>query len=505
MRIKNTLYNSIIAILSYLALAVLGFVLRKFFLQYLPAEYLGYEGLFSDIFSILSVGELGINGVILYKMYPAIANDDEYELSRLMSVYQVLYRIVGSFIAAVGLILIPFLQIIIKDNTLRWSYVYLVYLLQLVVSLCTYFLAYKRVMLVATMREAIATKIETTCSFASTVIKIIVILATKNYILYILTGVLNNVAQNALVARRVNKEYGYVKKPVKITREDIRELGIGKDLKNNMVQKLSTAIYGGTDSILISALIGITQVGMMSNYTLISGHMTQLMSKLLNPFQVSIGNFVHSDNQDRAEDMFGMFDRISFFMGSFISVSFFVLYNPFIQLVFGQKYLFGTLYVLMFSINQYILYNHKFLYFFRAAFGKFEMDKWYAFAAAVLNIICSVIFSKYIGVAGIILGTVIGHMGFWIGRVKVVYSEYLQSSVYKYIGKQLVNTLLWIAEMAVAFYLARLTSDDWTGFILKALICLIVPNLANFLLYLKTNDMKMIFEYVHKTGSTIRS
>lgn len=504
MRIKNTLYNSIVSVLSYIVLAVLALTLRKFFLIYLPTEYLGYEGLFSDIFAILGVADLGINGIIMYKMYPAIAENDENTLARLMSVYKVLYRIVGCAIAVIGIILVPFLKLIIRDNTLNWSYVYVVYGLQLVVSLCGYFLAYKRVILVAMMREAVAVKIETTCSLCSNILKIAVILVTKNYILYILVGVLNNVVMNALVAHKAGKEYPYIRKSIKISKADIKELGIGHDIKNNMVQKLCTAIYGGTDSILISAILGIAKVGLLTNYSLISGYVTNLFTKLLNPFQASIGNYVHSEDQSRKQEMFNMFDRLSFFMACFVSTAFFCLYEPFIEVLFGSRYLLGTMYVLMFSLNQYIAYNHKFLYFYRASFGKFELDKWYAFAAAVLNVACSVIFAQWMGIAGIILGTIIGHMGFWIGRVKVVYSEYLTSSVLKYIAKQALNLLIFAVEMFGCAWICQQIPVSIFGLIIRVLLVLIVPNVLNFLIFFKTRDMKMIFEYLGKAKKSLK-
>ncbi len=506
MRIKRTLYNIIVAIGSYALIAVVAVILRKFFLQYLPTEYLGYEGLFSDLFAILSIADLGIHSIILYKMYPAIESGDEALISKLMSVYKLLYRIVGTGIAAVGLLLIPFLHFIIKDNTLEWSYVYMVYILQLVVALCAYFLAYKRVMFVATMRESEATKIETACTLSSHLIKIAVILLTKNYIAYLLVGVANNIISNALIAKSVNKQYPYVAKSTKITRQDIQELGIGHDLGNNFIQKICTAIYGGTDGILISALIGIKAVGLLTNYSLITGYVTTLAGKLLSPFQVSIGNFVHSKDENdisRKNEMFHMFDRMSFFIASFISVSFFVLFNPFIEFVFGAEFLLGSLYVLFFSVNQYIAYNHKFLYFYRSAFGKFELDKWYTALAAVLNIALSIILSKPLGIAGIMLGTVIGHMGFWVGRVLVVYKEYMTESSLIYIRNQIVNLLLWALEMGLTYYLSTFLPISLLGIAGRIGLVLIIPNAINFLVFLPTRSMKMIFEYIKKSKKTI--
>lgn len=69
MRIKNVLKNSTYSIAFYGVLAALGLISRKAFVYFLSIELLGYEGLFANIFSILSLAELGVSSVITYSLY----------------------------------------------------------------------------------------------------------------------------------------------------------------------------------------------------------------------------------------------------------------------------------------------------------------------------------------------------------------------------------------------------------------------------------------------------
>lgn len=505
MRIKRTLYNSMYAIASYFLIAILGLVMRKVFLVYLSTDYLGFEGFFGDLFTILSVGELGIAGIIQYKIYKAIAEDNHDDERRIMAMYKLLYRIVGFSILAIGLLIIPFFRFFIKGNSLEWRSVYIIYGLQLTAAICNYFLAYKRIMIVAHLREAEITKIETGCTILGYVVKIVIIFIFNSYLMYLAVGILNNILANYIIARKVDKEYPYIKERVKITRDDIKELQIGKDLKNNVVQKISMAIYSGTDSILITSLIGIAQTGLVSNYTLIIGQVSRVLTKLLDPFQAAIANFIHSEGAGEHDDMFHMFDRISFFMACFISTSFFVLFNPFISLMFGEKFLMPVAYVVAIVSNQYITYNHKFLSYYRGAFGKFELDKPYIVTAAILNLTMSIILAKPLGVAGIMLGTSIGHMGFWIGRARVVYSEYVKESIAKYILRQIINLAICVAEMGLTFYACTFFSNDLPGFILKALMCVLIPNVANLIIFAGSNDMKTIMIYVKKSIAVVKN
>lgn len=482
-----------------MSLAILALVIRKFFLDRLPTEYLGYEGLFTDIFAVLSIADLGLASVISYRMYPALAKNDENTLYKLMAIYKLIYRYVGIGIGVVGVLLIPLLKFIIKGNQLNWNYVYIVYFLQLVTSLCGYFLAYKRVMLVVSQRESEVTKIEWRCTIISHILRIVVLLTLANYILYLLVSVISNIATNSIISRKVDKEYPYlVRKGEKITRADIKELGIGKDIKNNIFQKICGAIYGGTDSILISAIIGISEVGLLNNYSLISGHVSNLFTKILNPFQAAISSYVHDETATNKDGMFHMFDRLGFFMASFITTSYIVLFNPFISLVFGEKYLLPWLFVIAFSINQYIAYNHKFVCFFRGSFGKFEIDKYYTFAAALLNIVFSIVLSLKIGIAGIFFGTIIGHMGFWIGRAKVVYSEYVEERISRYVLRQIVNVILCFLEVAATYFVCSYLPNSILGFCGRLLACLIIPNAVNLIIFCKSEDFKLMKEYFKK-------
>ena len=52
-RVKNTLRNSIIGFISYGIKIILSFIARTYFIKILGVEYLGVNGLFSNILSIV--------------------------------------------------------------------------------------------------------------------------------------------------------------------------------------------------------------------------------------------------------------------------------------------------------------------------------------------------------------------------------------------------------------------------------------------------------------------
>ena len=170
----------------------------------------------------------------------------------------------------------------------------------------------------------------------------------------------------------------------------------------------------------------------------------------------------------------------------------------------GDGYTVGVGYVLFFSLNQYVMWNHRFITYYRTAFGKYEEDRNYILAGAILNIVCSIALAKPMGIAGIMLGTIIGHVGFWVGRVKVVYREYVDEPIRKYILRQIRNLLILTVELLLLFFLCNRISDNIIGFAGKMLLCIIIPNGINFLLFYRTKEMKLAMRYAGHVKELIK-
>lgn len=287
-------------------------------------------------------------------MFPAFAKKDKEEINKIIAIYKLLYRFVGLAIFIIGICLLPFLKFIVSEQKTSWNYIYIVYLIQLLASLCTYFLAYKRLMFIVDQKEYICTKADTFCSVVMNVIRLAVIILFNSYILYLVTSLVTNIASNIIISNKIKKEYPFLNESTKVTFKDIQSLGIKNDLKNNIVQKICTTIYSGTDNIIVSTFLGISKVGILANYYLIQSYITKFFTKLLSPFQMSIGNYIYSEDTESGGMFFRMFDFISFFIATIISISYMVLLNPFIELWLGSNYLLSNGFVFFFVFNQYI-------------------------------------------------------------------------------------------------------------------------------------------------------
>ena len=108
--IKNISANIMYQVLSF----VLSFVSRTVFIQVLGVGYLGINGLFNDVLSMLNLAELGFGTAMTYSMYKPLAEKDYDTLAGLTHFYKKVYRIIAFSIALIGILLVPFLPYLVN-------------------------------------------------------------------------------------------------------------------------------------------------------------------------------------------------------------------------------------------------------------------------------------------------------------------------------------------------------------------------------------------------------
>lgn len=177
MRTKYTIINTIVNIGGQFLTMLLAFVGRMVFIRYLSAAYLGVNGLFTDVLSILSFAELGIGTAMVFSMYEPAARDDEAKLARLMNLYKWMYRAVAASVLLFGLILLPFLPYLIKGGE-GIENIRLIYMMYVLSSASSYLLNYKNSIYQAYQKSYIRAGWGMVCDCIRTVLQIIVLILT---------------------------------------------------------------------------------------------------------------------------------------------------------------------------------------------------------------------------------------------------------------------------------------------------------------------------------------
>ena len=206
MRRFRALKNSGFAIISQIIIVILRFLNRRVLVMFLSQEYLGVNGLFSDILNMLSVAELGVGSAIIFAMYKPFAEQDIRRVQALVQFYKSSYLKIGCGVTLAGLALTPFLNFFIKDPG-SIENLKAIYCITLLNSTITYFFSYKTTMLSVGQRNYIQNIVDVIFRVLQLLGQIVILFLTQNYILYLAVQFLCTTGSYFVLSRISQKQY----------------------------------------------------------------------------------------------------------------------------------------------------------------------------------------------------------------------------------------------------------------------------------------------------------
>ncbi len=495
-RTSKSLKNIRFAVMGQLLGLIISFISRKVFVMILTQEYLGLNGLFTNILSILAISEMGVGTAIIYSMYKPIADNDTEKIKSLMQLYKKAYTIIGCFILIVGISITPFITSFISNVPDISESIYIIYIMYVVNTAASYFFIYKRSLIIANQNRYIATYYRYLMYFILNVCQIVALLATHNFYLYLGLQIANTIIENVLVSRKADKLYPYLKdKNVKpLEKADKKE--ITKNVGALMCHKIGGAVVNGTDNILLSRFIGVVVVGIYSNYYMISNALSTVYGLVFQSITASFGNLnVQADNERKVK----VFNQM-FFLGAWVACfctsCLIALFNPFITLWLGNEYLFTLPLVIVISLNFFIKTMRQPALTAREAMGLFWYDRYKPIFEASINLGSSIVlclwlrsFGEQYGVLGVFLGTAISSVStnLWV-EPYVLYKYGFKTKLRSYFYRYGYYTTLTVIASLGAFYLCKNISVTLGGFIIRLLICAVVPNAVFIIGNFKTQE-----------------
>ncbi len=496
-RKKAVFKNLIVGIAGQLFNQILGFISRTVFIQQLGVVYLGINGLFSNIFSILSLVELGVGSAIIFSLYKPLAEKDESKIEALMSLYSKAYNIIGTVILTLGITLIPFLKYIIKDqpNIPHFILIYFLYLLNTVSS---YFFAYKRSLFNADQKNYINVINNNVFTLITKILQIIILIFTKNFLLYLLVQIICTFFSNLDITIRANINYPYIKNKtgVKLPVEDLKN--IKKNIVSLFLLRIGSVVVSGTDNLLISSFVGLRWVGIYSNYVMLISIIQAFITQIFNSITASVGNLVNSESKEKSIDIFYKIFFINFIIYSFSCISLFVLLNPFIRLWIGKEFLLPTGVVLLIVFNIYLMGIRNVLWIFNNTLGFFYFFRYMPFIEATINLGVSIILLKSLGIVGVFLGTLTSTVTTYIfAEPYILYKNYFKVSLSTYFVKYFNYMTVLVVTGYIVWYLTSLINNsNWIGFFLKAIITCILICLIFLIVFYRTKEFKYFISLI---------
>lgn len=503
-RTKNSIRNSSVSIITQISTVIMDFIVKTIFIAVLGGEYLGVNGLFANIITLLSLADLGIGVAIPYSLYKPLAEGDTKKIQGLMNFYRRIYNIIGLTVLGIGISLTPFLSFIIKDmpNIPGLSFIYILFVTH---SALSYFFVYKRFLIESDQKGYIISKITFICSLLLNIVRVTLLLLTKNFIIYLFCSIVFVIIQNLWYSHKANKLYPYIKEKnnEKISEKDKKE--ISKNVSALLIYKVGGVVTNGTDNIIISKFIGLVVVGIYSNYILIINSINNVLIQVFNSITASVGNLVATNNE-RSKYIFEKLNFFNFYIYSLFGICLFILINPFMNIWLKGDYTLSFLVALFLAINFYIAGMQSVTNSFRTAYGLFYKARFRPILMIIINLVVSVILVVPFGIPGVILGTIISRVltVAWIDPY-VIYKYGFKDEVKEYYKRYIYYFIIFMLSGFILYYLGTFFNlNNLFVWILYALIIIGLYNLIIYLIFRKTDEYKFFEEKMLKLLKKIK-
>lgn len=484
-RTKNSALSLVTGLGGQAFNEALRFITRTVFIYTLGKMFLGINGLFAEIMTMLSLTNLGVGTAIIYRLYKPIAENDDHQVRVLLKFYKKAYQIIGCVILVLGLCLLPFLDILIKDYDrlgtlgLNAEVVYLLFLGQSVVSY--FFFAYRNCVFSADQKQYIINSVNIITNIITAALQIAVLFIWKDFIVYLLIGIIDNILKNIVVAILTYKKYpNYFKKEHdSLPKKEVKLMF--KDCGALLVYKMSVVINKSSGNLILSAFIGLAIVGLYSNYVMLYAATTMLIAQVLSSIKGSLGNLYATSTNENKYFFFEVTNFATIAVAGTIGVIIAVCTDEFITQWIGNDYVIEQPFSLLMGIEVLTYGMQTNLGQVRNVAGLFRQMWVRPIISMAVTLVSTLILVKIIGIYAIPLGIIMGRMVIFaadpvilhrIGfhNIKPASAYYIRNGKYT-----LIVALIGIADYFLCKYIVP--GHGWISILSHVLICgLTVPS-----------------------------
>ena len=497
-RVGNTKRNIVVGEIDKFMSILLPFIVRTMMIHLLGAEYLGLTSLFYSILQMLNLVEMGFGTSIVYSMYKPIAENDKATINALYKFYAKIYRIIGIIMGVLGLMLMPFLPYLMKDDAPTDINVYVVYIIYILNSSLNCFLfPNRRAVISAYQREDVNALAHIETQTVMYILQMLAVGMARSYYLYVLTVPAFTVGYALMCARQFKKLFPDYHEEGELS-EEIRQ-DIKKQVIGLMIRRVAYYSRNAFDSMFISAYMGLGLAAVYGNYYYIMDAIVMVLGVIKTAMAGGVGNSIAMETEEKNMADMLQIDFMFMVISGWCSICLLCLYQPFMKIWVGSKMMLPMYMAVTFSVYFYILMMGEIRMLYYESVGIWWQGRYLSIIEAVSNILLNWIFVKNWGIFGIVLATMISYGVFnLIGGVVLLYKHYFVSyKMQKYFVNQIKYLIITMCVGVATYFVSKqIGVEGILGILLKGLVCVIIPGVIYFLIYFKTEEFKKSLGFV---------
>ncbi|MGL4450994.1 MAG: lipopolysaccharide biosynthesis protein [Sarcina sp.] len=503
MRLKKSLINSVIGMLTYIISFLPIFIVRKVFIDVLGSDLAGLTSLYTNIIGYLTIIEMGVGTAIICSLYKPFDEENHEKVVGYLKYYKKFYMLAALFIFCVGIVLVPFLHVFIKGN-INAGYVKIGFILFLINTVIAYLFGYKQCILNVAQDGYKVSIALTAAKVLIAIAQIFIVEKYHSFYGYLIAQIVINLIFYILINYYIDRCYPWLKETKgKIDKEEKSELI--KTIKGVSLHKIGAVLVFGTDNIVISSFIGLTSVTLYNNYMLVINAFGGIVSQAIAGVTASIGNLLLDDDGEHVYRTHKRLFLANFWIASFIAIILVNTLTPFIQLWLGKEFVLSLSIVGLLILNLYFQMIRGQVEQFKNASGEFYRDRYAPLVEGGINLIISLVLVRYIGLIGVLLGTVISNVAviFWT-QPYVVYKYVFKKSLFEYFLRYFKYILIAVIPLVFTMFLTHnlKVNDSFINFILNCFINVVVINVFYLIIFWRTEEFQffkgLIFKFLKR-------
>ena len=493
MKVAHASKNMSVGIIITILTQLISFAVRTALIFVLVPEYLGLNGLFANILQILSIAELGFTSAIIYSLYKPVSRGETQKIKALIGFLRRVYLIVALIILITGLAAIPLLRFLVGDTTIAFREITFLYAVFLTKSLISYFTQHKRVIINVHQEQRIEALNRFAFFFVMSGICVTVLFLTRSFLWYAVAALPFLVLENIFITLIANKRYPHLRgKAEKLAKDEKKP--IMQNVSALVTHKVGGIVLNGTDSIIISAFLGLVVMGVFSNYLLVITMLITMFTVVTQSFTAGVGITIAEGDNEKVYKVFKRTRFLLFWLVAVAAVCLLVLFQPFITLWTNEPETFLLYYptVILMVVNFYIFSLRHSIFPFQIGAALFKNDRYKPIFEVAIRISLAIILLHFtdLGISAVFIASIVSQLiaCFWL-EPYITYKHLFKKPLRNYFLFFGVITAITAASSAAVYFLLRLIPVlNFGTFIAMAIIAFIMPNVILFMCLGKTKE-----------------
>lgn len=471
-RTHKSLLNAKVNLTFYLLSLLLSFFSRKVFLDHLGADFIGLTGTLQNILGFLNLAELGVGASVSYALYQPIAKGNREEISRIVSVFGCLYRYIGCFVLAAGIIVSAFFPFMFQHTIFELGIIYFAFFSLLTSSLIGYFINYRSILLYADQKNYVVTAYFQTAILIKTLVQMGLVCYTANLYLWVSIELVYSFIHATILNWKIRRTYPWLTASAAVgNRVRSQYPEIVQKTKQVFVHKMKDFLIQQSDQIMIFAFVSLKMVAYYSNYILVIGRITMLFTTMIGGIGAGVGNLIAEGDKEKIQRVFGEMLFTHYVIAGIVVFAIYQGIQPFIYLWLGQEYLLSHPILILLLVNAFIMLSRGAVDTFNTACGNYH-DTWSAWVEAGINISVTIFSCIQWGLAGVLIGKIASLVPIIvIWKPLFLYRTSFKRSIWHYWKTAALTWLGFAIAFGIASYSSRLLPFDpyhdfmqWTSY-----------------------------------------